>query len=127
MKRSLQLNPLNVLATWDEIRTRRDEIELLPITLDSGLVFDYDTKAMQRFERAIAQFNTLPTVVNGVLGWKLADNTVAFYTQAQLIAIKQELDTKQAQRAATIFVRAEQLAGESRTFGEIQDLGVWGL
>lgn len=127
MKRTLQLNPLNHVTTWDQIKAKRNEIELMPIALDDGRVFDYDKDAMDRFDRAIASFDNLPTLVNGELGWKLYDNSVEMFSKDALIAVRDELQQKQAIRAAIIFARAEQLLGENRTFGEIQNLAVWGL
>lgn len=127
MLRNLQLNPLNKLATWEDIKAKRNEIELMPITLDSGLTYDYDDKAMTRFERAIAQFDNLPTLVDGKLYWKLFDNTFVPLDKPSLIAVRDELDAKQAIRAAIVFSRAEAIAAENRTLGEIQDPALWGI
>ncbi|KZZ72402.1 hypothetical protein A3765_28520 [Oleiphilus sp. HI0130] len=117
----------NPAATWDQVKAQRNEIELMPITLDDGRVFDYDKDAMDRFDRAIENFDTLPTLVNGELGWKLYDNSVAFMTKAELQAVRDELKAKQAVRAAVIFVRAEQIVAEGKTLDEIQDLSLWGI
>lgn len=127
MKRTLQLNPLNRVVTWDQIKAKRNEIELMPITLDDGRVFDYDKDAMDRFDRAIESFDSLPTLVNGELGWKLYDNSIEYFTKQALTAVRDELKSKQAIRAAVIFTQAEILAAQSKTLAEIQDLAIWGL
>lgn len=127
MKRSLALNPLNQVATWEQIKTKRNEIELMPITLDDGRVFDYDKDAMARFDRAIASFNDLPTLVNGELGWKLYDNSIEWMNEVELTAVRDELQSKQAVRAAVVFQQAEILATQSKTLAEINDLTTWGI
>lgn len=127
MKRSLQLNPLNKVATWEQIKAKRNEIELMPITLDDGRVFDYDKDAMDRFDRAIESFDSLPTLADGKLGWKLYDNTIEYLAKADLTAVRDELKAKQAIRAAVVFSQAEILMGQGKTLGEIQDLATWGL
>lgn len=126
-QRSIQINPLNKPASWEVIRDRRNEIELLPITLSDGRTFDYDKDAMDRFERAIEQFDFLPTLTNNTLGWKLFDNSIQFFTKAELTAVRDELKQKQAIRAALIFVRAEELAALNVTVGQVQDLTTWGV
>lgn len=127
MKRSLQLNPLLVAATWEQIKAKRDELELSPITLDSGLTFDYDQQAKLRFETALSQFDNLPTLVSGELAWKLADNSFELHTKSELQAVYDELQQKTAIRAALLFAQAEALAIGSPTVGDLEDLATWGL
>lgn len=127
MKRSLQLNPLNMIATWEQIKAKRNEIELMPISLADGRVFDYDKDAMDRFDRAINSFDSLPTLVNGELAWKLYDNTLEYMTKAELTAVRDELVSKQAIRTATIFQQAELLNAQGKTLSEVNDLTNWGL
>lgn len=127
MKRSLQLNPLLVPATWEQIKAKRDDLELSPVRLDSGLTFDYDQKAKLRFETALSQFDSLPTLVEGKLAWKLADNSFELHTKSQLQAVYDELQQKTAIRAALLFAKAEELAAGSPTVGDLEDLATWGL
>lgn len=127
MKRSLQLNPLLVAATWEQIKAKRGELEVSPITLDSGLTFDYDQQAKLRFETALSQFDNLPTLVSGELAWKLADNSFELHTKSQLQAVYDELQQKTAIRAALLFAKAEELSSGSPTVGDIAELATWGL
>ena len=127
MKRSLQLNPLLVAATWGQIKAKRDELEVSPITLDSGLTFDYDQQAKLRFETALSQFDNLPTLVSGELAWKLADNSFELHTKSELQAVYDELQQKTAIRASLLFAQAEALASGSPTVGGLEDLATWGL
>ena len=127
MKRSLQLNPLLVAATWEQIKAKRDELEISPITLDSALVFDYDQQAKLRFETALSQFDNLPTLIDGKLAWKLSDNSFELHTKTELQAVYDELQQKTAIRASLLFAKAEELAAGSPTVGDIAELSTWGL
>lgn len=127
MKRSLQLNPLLVPATWEQIKAKRDELEVSPVTLDSGMTFDYDQQAKLRFETALSQFDNLPTLVDGKLAWKLADNSFELHTKTELQAVYDELQQKTAIRASLLFAQAEALAAGSPTVGDLEDLATWGL
>lgn len=127
MKRSLQLNPLLQPATWEQIKAKRNQLEVSPITLDSGLMYDYDQQAKLRFETALAQFENLPTLIDGQLAWKLADNTFQLHTKVELQAVYDELQSKTAIRAALLFAKAEELAAGSPTVGDLEGLSTWGL
>lgn len=127
MKRSLNINPLKKTATWEQIKTKRDALEVSPITLDNGLTYDYNEKAKLRFETALSQFDNLPTLVDGKLTWKLADNTLEPHSKAELQAVYDELQAKTAIRAAQLFMQAEILAEGNHTVADIEDLTNWGL
>lgn len=123
----LQRNAADVPAGWRIIRAKRDELEVSPITLDSGMTFDYDQQAKLRFETALSQFDNLPTLVDGKLAWKLADNSFELHTKTELQSVYDELQQKTAIRASLLFSKAEELAAGSPTVGDLEDLATWGL
>lgn len=114
-------------ATWEQIKAKRNALEVAPITLDNGLTYDYDQQAKLRFETALAQFDNLPTLVDGKLTWKLSDNSFHPHTKAELQAAYDELQAKTAIRAAQLFMQAEVLAAGNHTVADIEDLTNWGL
>lgn len=121
--RSLQLNPLLKTATWEDIKAKRNEIEQSPITTAHG-VFDADRDSIIRMDSALLGFSGLPTLVNGELGWKLADNSIVFLTEAELLSVRQAITV----RAALIFVAAETIAiGAPVQVGALNNLAIWGL
>lgn len=126
MKRSLQLNPDNQPATWTQIRDARDAHELSPVATTYG-TFDADEKAEYRLTQAIDTFGSLPTVQNGKLGWKLADNTHVQLSLAELQDVYQQLQTNRAIRAAVLHARAEQfrVADPAPTPAQLKQLDFW--
>lgn len=123
----LQRDAAGVPVGWRAIKAKRDELEVSPITLDSGLTFDYDQQAKLRFETALSQFDNLPTLIEGKLAWKLADNSFELHTKSELQAVYDELQQKTAIRAALLFAKAEDLSSGSPTVGDIAELATWGL
>lgn len=126
MKRSLQLNPDHRPATWEQIRDLRDAHELSPVTTTYG-TFDADEKAEYRLTQAISTFDSLPTVQNGKLGWKLADNTLVQLSLAELQDVYQQLRTNRAIRAAVLHAKAEQfrVADPAPTPAQLKQLDFW--
>lgn len=123
--RSIQVNPDLQPATWDEIKYYRDLFEVSPITLDDGREFDYDEKAMVRMERSVNHWAAAQKETDGTLGWKLLDNSYTFATEAQLTAIKAELDNKLTERASILHVKAEVFKLTSATLGTVKELSNW--
>ena len=100
----------------------------MPITLDDGRTFDFDRDSMELMPRSISRFELLPTLdALGRLPWKDADNVYHPLTKPELIAIHEELQTKQAVRAARLQVIAEQLAANPPFVKDLDDLATWGL
>ena len=126
MKRSLQLNPDNRPATWEQIRDLRDAHELSPVATTYG-TFDADEKAEYRLTQAIAMFDSLPTLQNGKLGWKLADNTLLPLSLAELEDAYQQIKTNRAIRAALLHAKAEQfrVADPAPTPAQLKQLEFW--
>lgn len=121
------VDPLAIVATWEQIKAKRNALEISPITLDNGLAYDYDQQAKLRFETALAQFENLPTLIDGQLAWKLADNTFQLHAKVELQAVYDELQGKAAVRAALLFAKAEELAAGAPTVGDLEGLSTWGL
>lgn len=129
MKRSLQLNPINKTATWEQIKNKRDELEKSPVDTDLFGSFDADEISTLRLSEAIEQFDLLPTLVDGKLTWKRADNTLISLTKADLISVFDEIKQKRSIRSATLHVKAEEfrLSQSPPTVKQINDSGYWGI
>ena len=128
MQLSLQVNPKNVQASWDQIRNKRDEIRISPITLNDGRTFDSDEDSFRLFYDSIDEFEHLPSEgldENGKLPWKMSNNLYTPCTKADLQAIVAELKTKRAVRAAVLQVRAEVLKVTGCTVGDLEELTTW--
>lgn len=128
-QRQIQLNPLNNLATWKDIRDKRDELEISPITVDDGRIFDFNEKTIIRFQRSIQHFDSLPTLVDGKLPWKLEDNvTFSLMTKQELTDIFAELEAKQAVRGAQLHAAAQAIVDAgTHTVKDLQNPSLWGL
>jgi hypothetical protein len=122
-KRSLQLNPLLKAATWEDIKAKRNELEQSPISTPYG-VFDADRDSVIRIGEALSSFHGLPTLVDGTLGWKRADNIVVMLSFVELLAVRQAITN----RAAILFAQAEVLkAGGPYQVKDLDNLALWGL
>jgi len=108
LQRSLQLNPDNRPAVWAQIRQWREAHKRAPVATSFG-VFDADNESDNNFTEMIEFFDGLPTLVNGKLTWKLADNSYLAITKAELIQIHIEIGEARAARGALLHVKAEQL------------------
>jgi hypothetical protein len=126
LKRSLQLDPLKAPASWDQIKSKRDQLEQSPLRIN-GQVFDADEIAEKRLTLSLNAFETLPTVVSGKLTWKLADNSLLELTKVQLADVLDQLRLLSAQRAATLHYQAGVIAQAGATVGQLDDLTFWGV
>lgn len=122
MKRFIQLNPDLKAATWEDIKAKRDELEQSPVTTPLG-EFDADQKSLMRMDSAIAAFDSLPTLLDGKLGWKRANNTIVWLTKAELESIRVAI----AVRAATLHYQAGVIEAGSYKVNEINSSSLWGL
>ncbi len=110
---SLQLNPDFRPATSEDIKAIRDSLELSPIN-SGGLVFDANEKAIMRMGRALANFTSLPTLLeDGRLYWKMADNSFTSITKSQLEDVLRDITV----RAALLHAHAAQLQLQANTTG----------
>ena len=127
MKRSLQLNPHNRPATWDQIKYWRDTHEQAPVTTTLG-TFDADSISRIRLSGALSEFDTLPTLDSQQrLTWKLADNTLKPLTKGQLQQVWTEVQKNQTDRGARLFVKAQAFAGMATppTYNQLSDINFW--
>lgn len=127
MKRSLQLNPLNKPATWDDIRHQRDQREQASLSVN-GLLVDANEISVKRIELAIEQFDDLPTLDDqGRLTWKMADNSLVPLYLPELRDLLAGIKRGLAIRAARLHVIAEQLRAQlpDVTKGIVEDDATW--
>lgn len=126
MKRSLQLNPDNRPATWQQIRDWRDAHEVAPIETTFG-IFDCGERSDARMAGSIEQFANLPTLQAGRLTWKRADNTYLPVTKAELVQVYAEVRTNRAVRGAVLHVKAEMFRQMPvpPTPAQLSDLSFW--
>ena len=126
MKRSLQLNPDNRPATWDQIKHWRDTHETAPVTTSFG-TFDCDERSDARLAGSIDLFDSLPTVHNGTLTWKRADNTFIDLAKAELQQVYMEVRANRGTRGALLHVKAEQFKqlDPAPTPAQLSDLSFW--
>lgn len=101
--------PAPELATWEVIKTYRNTFEQAELDTPHGLL-DVDLVAMERLCTAVKQFLFLPTVEDGKLAWKMADNTIQLFNYIELKALFEEADRLRSVRAAYLHKRAEELA-----------------
>ena len=106
MKRSLQLNPDNRPATWQQVREWRDIHEVSPVDSQFG-VFDCGPIADKRLYEQLELFDYLTTLnEDGTLSWKRADNTWIDLTKAELATVYHEIRVNRAQRAGLLHIKA---------------------
>lgn len=123
MQRILNVNPLNQVATWEQVKAKRNELEVSPIMVPKG-IFDADRDSIMRINTAITAFDALPNLtVNNELGWKTYDNTVVLMTKTDLVGLQEAV----AQRASLIFYYAEQIFANSTLVKDLDNLNLWGL
>ena len=95
-------------ATWENIKEFRNKFADTPVTTEKGLL-DVDSNSMETLQMAEDHFTFLPTVENGKLAWKMADNTIVYLTHPELIAMNAEAKDLRAKQVAIMFYRAEVL------------------
>lgn len=120
------IDPLAEAADWGQVKQVRDQIESSPITVPGQGTFDVDDVSLKRMELALANFNDLPTVVDGKLTWKRADNSFVDLTMVELQGIFDNVRRLGAIRAADLHQKAEVFFAASRPRSEIQDWATWG-
>ena len=95
-------------AEWENIKFFRDKFANTPVITEQGLL-DVDSASMETLQMAEDHFAFLPTVENGKLAWKMADNQIVYLTHAELIAMNTEAKDLRAKQVAIMFYRAEVL------------------
>lgn len=126
MKRSMQLNPDNRPATWEQIKHWRDTHEIAPVDTASG-TFDCDERSDARMAGSIELFDNLPTLQGGKLTWKRGDNSFVQLTKAELTQVYAEVKMNRAARGAVLHVKAEQFRqmDPAPTPAQLSDLSFW--
>lgn len=126
MKRSLQLNPDHRPATWAQIKHWRDTHEVAPIDTSYG-TFDCDPRSDARLAGSMEQFVHLPTLNQGKLTWKRADNSYIELTQGDLQQLYTEVKRKRAERGALLHVKGEAFRHMATppTPAQLADLSFW--
>jgi len=102
------MNPDNQPATWEQVKYWRDLHEVAPVNTSFGL-FDADSRSDLRMANSISQFAELPTVVEGKLPWKRADNTYVLLSCTELEQVFEEVKKFRSIRGALLHEKAEQL------------------
>lgn len=126
MKLSLQLNPDNRPATWEQIKQWRDTHEIAPVDTTFG-TFDCDERSDARMSGSIELFDNLPTLQNDKLTWKRADNSFIALTKAELTQVYSEVKASRGARGALLHVKAEQFRqmNPTPTPAQLADLSFW--
>jgi len=127
LKRSLQLNPNNRPATWEQIKQWRDIHEVAPIETSYG-VFDCDERADKRLQEQLDLFDHLTTLnPDGSLNWKLADNTWQSFNKEALADAYNQIRVKRAKRAGVLHAKAAEFEamGVKPLVKELQVLNYW--
>ena len=120
--RQIQLNPLNRLAVWEDIKAKREALKRAPITTSKG-VFDVDDVSFQNITTAISAFAVLEDTETHTLTWKMQDNSFIAVTVADLIDAQNAV----AIRANMIHGHAEVIHSEAHTIKDLEDLSLWGI
>lgn len=126
MKRSLQLNPDNRPATWEQVKHWRDAHEGAPVDTLHG-AFDADDRSERRMSDAHNFFDDIPKNEDGTITWKRADNTFIDLTGPQLLGVYVEVMEKRAARAALLHRKAEEfrLQDPKPTPAQLSRLSFW--
>jgi hypothetical protein len=123
MERILGLNPQNKTAVWDDIKAKRNELEVSPIGFNGNL-FDADRDSIMRITNAINTFAYLPTLdADNKIGWKTYDNLVVQLSVTDLMS----LQTAITQRASLLFMNAELIKASGYLVKDLDNLSIWGL
>ncbi len=96
-----------LLVNWEDIKNYRNIFEQVPVQTSYGDI-DVDAIAMERLAIAIKQYLFLPTLQNGKLAWKMADNSIQLFNQVELSDLYEQADKARSVRAACLHVKAEQ-------------------
>lgn len=127
MKRSLQLNPDNRPADWEQIKYWRDTHEVAPVDTTFG-TFDMDERSDARMKGCIEEFDSLPTLdSSNKLTWKRADNSYIALSKTELQDVYAQAKLNRATRGAVLHVKAEQFKqmDPAPTPAKLADLSFW--
>lgn len=131
-------DPLDRLATNDEINLRHRELEISPINV-ADYQFDCDEKSEIRMRDAINYWDYRPLepgvfedreidgVTQRVIVWTLADNTTHALTRVQLSDVFNAMLIARSNRGAVLFARARRFKSEGVTLRQLQDENSWGI
>ena len=125
MKLSLQINPLNKSASWEDIKALRDKFEQAPIEVTPYGLVQVDSLSESRMREAMMYFDDLPKNEQGGIYWKMADNTLVSLSQTDLTEMLAECLRLRAVRAAHLHARAELYRVFPPLLRDIQDIQSW--
>jgi len=128
LKRSLQLNPDNRPATWDQIEYWRDAQEVSPIQTSLGYFHADNLSVEIRMKGSIEQFDNLPTLnTDGTLTWKQPGQVYVFLTQAELQQAYNEIKLNGAVRSSLLHLKASQFRqmNPSPTPNQLASINFW--
>jgi hypothetical protein len=127
-QRSIQVNPLNNPSSWTDIKQWRDSHESSPVNTAYG-EFDANEISTLRLQEAYEYFESLPTLQENKLTWKLADNSFVALEKVQLLEVITELKAKRSLRAAYLHVKAEEFNSMEvkPTLSFLSDITNWGV
>jgi hypothetical protein len=107
-------------ATVEDIRAIRDELEQAPVNID-GNVFDISVVIFTRMDMALAHWNSLPTLVDGKLPWRMHNDTIVLFDQAVFDSTVAQLKGHVAIRGALLHVASMPLEFDgTKTKGEVR-------
>ena len=128
MKRSLQLNPDNRPASWEQIEHWRDAHEVSPIQTSLGYFHADNLSVENRMKGAIEEFDSLPTLnADNTLTWKQPNQVYVALTQAELQQAYGEVKHGVAVRSALLHVKATQFRQmtPTPTPNQLADFSFW--
>lgn len=131
-------DPLDRLATHEEINARHRELEISPIQVGE-LEFDCDEKSEIRMRDAIAFWDFRPLQsgvfedreIEGqtrrVIVWTLADNSTHALTKTELSDTFTAMLIARSNRGAVLFSRARKFKSDGITLRQLLDMASWGV
>lgn len=127
MKLSLNNNPDNKPATWEQVKHWRDTHEVVPVVTSQG-PFDCDARSDTRLSEQLDMFDYLDTLnPDGTLNWKRADNVWVPLSKQQLADLYQEIRIERAKRAGRLHKKAAlfEQQTEMPLLRDIKSLDFW--
>ena len=128
MKLSLQLNPDNRPATWEQIEHWRDIHERAPIETSLGWFHGDTLSVSERMAGSIESFESLPTLnTDGTLTWKQPGQVTVDLTKPQLIQAYNEVKTNRAIRSSQLHVQAQYFyqSDPIPTVNQLKSINFW--
>lgn len=119
-------HPDDLPTHWGVIKHFRNLHESSPVTTNYG-TFDADELSSMRLQEAYDHFESLPTVVDGILTWKLADNSFVGLTKVEILDALTQLKVNRSVRAALLHVKAEQFNSQDPkpSLNFLSDINNW--